>query len=1122
MRRKKSSLIILFTLALAVSFAVCGTVASADSQSKIAYHNGPVITGDAHLYFIWYGDWSPGKPGSNQVTQNVVTGLVSEIGPRSFVPTPYFKINTTYPNLSGVAPSGVLTFGGSINDASYRHGRDLTAFDIQQIVFDQFADETLPFDPAGIYIVVGAYDVASGATGFCSTNNAPAPPHHGHFGFNQSDVRYAFIGNPTRCPAQAAPQFVALNGSLLPTPNGDFAGDAMASTLAHVLDVVVTNPQGDAWFDPEGRENAVKCKNTFGLTYTLENGAQANMKFGQRDYLIQQNWVNDGPGYCGLKIDNRPVTDDKFVVTDEDNTVRFTLWAEDIDDDPMTFRIITQPQHGTLMALMTTKNATFTYTPSPNFNGTDSFTFKVDDGKLETATATATIKVNPVNDAPVAADDSYTIPENTGLGVGQGSGLLRNDKDVDGNTLSVVLVSGPSHASSFVLNKDGSFSYRPVTNFSGTDTFTYKANDGTLDSNTATVTMTINDGGTLHFNADNYTVSEDGVSAAVTIKRTGGGAGMASVLFSTSNGTASASDYKAVSQTVTFAEGETSKTVNVPITDDAVNEADETVNLTLSQPSGSGQLGTPVTAQLTIKDNDVQLPSITVEDVSVAEGGAGAGVNAVLTVKLSAASSVTVKVDYATSDGTARAGNDYAATSGTLTFAPGETEKTVTVLVQGDTQNEPSETFFVNLSNAQNATISDSQAVAEIVNDDSPTIQFFTGSYQINEAANNTPQGFTSLTVDVIRTGDLSNPATVKYLTSDQSGGNECEQVTGFASQRCDYTLAAGTLRFAAGEAGQTISIPIINDGYKEGDEFFNIQLQGAVGAALGTTAQSTITIRDDDAAATTGAHNPYLSNSFFVRQNYLDFLVREPDANGFTDWLNSLNNCGPQKGFLGAPPECDRAQVSHGFFGSLEFTDTGFLIYRLYEVGAGRLPRYNEFVPDMAALSGFGLSDSVKQQNLSDYLEQFTAKPEFTVRFGVALQPSQAAMLIQKLEQAIGVTLPSTATTNPGQPQQYARQQLIDLRASGTLTVGQTLKAFVEQQPVYDRYFTSGEVTMMYFAYLRRDPDLNDPNLLGWKDWVDVFTNGRPSAGVAQRDIHHLIFGFIYSEEYRKRFGAP
>jgi hypothetical protein len=261
------------------------------------------------------------------------------------------------------------------------------------------------------------------------------------------------------------------------------------------------------------------------------------------------------------------------------------------------------------------------------------------------------------------------------------------------------------------------------------------------------------------------------------------------------------------------------------------------------------------------------------------------------------------------------------------------------------------------------------------------------------------------------------------------------------------------------------------------------------------------------------------------VRQNYLDFLAREPDQTGFTDWTNVLNNCGPQKGFLGSPPDCDRAHVSHGFFGSPEFTNTGFLIYRMYEVGLNRLPRYAEFTPDMSSLSGFGLSDTVRQQNLSDYLQQFTSRQEFSNRFSDALEPSQASTLILKLEQTAGITLPATANTLPGQPAQYGRQELVNLRAGGILTLGQTLKAFVEQQAVYDKYFPRGQVTMLYFAYLKRNPDLNDQALSGWNEWVFVFTNGGAARGrpdIQPRDIHHLIFGFIYSEEYRKRFGAP
>jgi hypothetical protein len=402
-------------------------------------------------------------------------------------------------------------------------------------------------------------------------------------------------------------------------------------------------------------------------------------------------------------------------------------------------------------------------------------------------------------------------------------------------------------------------------------------------------------------------------------------------------------------------------------------------------------------------------------------------------------------------------------------------------------------------------------------------IQLGQSSYQIREDADSTAQHFPALTVEVRRVGDVSAPATVQYLTSGV-GGPDCSQSNGLASQACDFTPVSGIIRFAAGETIKTVTIPITNDGYKEGPEFFTIELLNPVGGVVTIWGIATITIEDDpaDATPTTPANNPYLNNNFFVRQLYLDFLMREPDANGFTDWTTVLNNCGPEKGFLGAPKNCDRAHVTHGFFGSVEFTNRGLLIYRLYRVGLNRLPRLSDFTPAMGKLSGFGLSEAEQQQNLADYLQQFTGNLEFTNRFQDALQPSQAATLIQKLEQTAGVTLPNTATTNPGQPPQYARQELINLRANGTFTVGQTLKAFVEQQAVYDKFFTSGEVTLLYFALLRRDPDLNDPNLVGWNDWVDVFTNGRPSAGIAPRDIHHLIFGFLYSGEYRKRFGQP
>src|SRR5262249_45564803 len=130
------------------------------------------------------------------------------------------------------------------------------------------------------------------------------------------------------------------------------------------------------------------------------------------------------------------------------------------------------------------------YTPNVNYNGSDSFSYKANDGSADSAVATVSLLVSAVNDAPTAADDSFTLDEDTTLTVAA-PGLLGNDGDVDGDSLSAVLVSGPAHGA-LSLNANGSFNYVPNANYNGTDSFSYKANDGGLDSNVATVTLVIN------------------------------------------------------------------------------------------------------------------------------------------------------------------------------------------------------------------------------------------------------------------------------------------------------------------------------------------------------------------------------------------------------------------------------------------------------------------------------------------------------------------------------------------------------------------------------------------------------------------------------------------------------
>jgi VCBS repeat-containing protein len=135
-------------------------------------------------------------------------------------------------------------------------------------------------------------------------------------------------------------------------------------------------------------------------------------------------------------------------------------------------------------------DGSFTYTPAANFNGTDTFTYKANDGAADSAPATVTITVNAVNDIPTAVADSYTVNEDTTLTVPAATGVLNNDTDPDGNTLTAQLVTGPTHGQ-LTFNADGSFTYVPAANFSGSDTFTYRASDGTTTSSPVTVTINI-------------------------------------------------------------------------------------------------------------------------------------------------------------------------------------------------------------------------------------------------------------------------------------------------------------------------------------------------------------------------------------------------------------------------------------------------------------------------------------------------------------------------------------------------------------------------------------------------------------------------------------------------------
>lgn len=357
--------------------------------------------------------------------------------------------------------------------------------------------------------------------------------------------------------------------------------------------------------------------------------------------------------------------------------------------------------------------------------------------------------------------------------------------------------------------------------------------------------------------------------------------------------------------------------------------------------------------------------------------------------------------------------------------------------------------------------------------------------------------------IPVNRVGDTTTAFTVDYSTSDTAGLTPCQtNGSGSASERCDYTTTAGTLRFAPGETTKTIRIPIIDDAYIEPNETFTLTLRNPQGANLNFFSATTIVIGgtefEDHNDVPNPANNPIDLQDFFIFQQYADFLGRMPDPSGYQFWNNRMTNCQPGQ-------ICDRIDTSQRFFQSDEFQERGFYVYRLYDALLGRLPLYREFMPDVGSLSGL---QTVQEQRQSKdaYLLAFINKSEFKNLYGQYLTSDgsraiDAAGFVNALSARAGITPAS-------------KQTLINNLLSGARTPAQTLEDFIltpEMSGVGTKFYDRGFITMQYFGYLRRDPDTT-----GFNFWVGQLIG--PNAPHRQ-DYRFMVGGFLNSDEYRFRF---
>ena len=343
----------------------------------------------------------------------------------------------------------------------------------------------------------------------------------------------------------------------------------------------------------------------------------------------------------------------------------------------------------------------------------------------------------------------------------------------------------------------------------------------TVGTTTAvTGTITNDDFPSITLAVSPSSVTEDGTTNLVyTFTRTGVTTNPLTVNYTVGGTATNGTDYTSIPTSVTFAANSATATVTVDPTADTTVESNETVILTLAAGTGY-TIGTTTPVTGTINNDDSA--SISINDVTVSEGNSGT-TNAVFTVTLSNPVDTSVTLNYSTANGTATtADNDYTAIATTpLTFNVGETSKTITVAVNGDTKVENNETFFLNLSNLQangrNVTITDNQGQGTI-NDDDSTV---TSQLSINDIT--VVEGQNS---NAILTVTVNNPSTqpisVNYTTAPIN-----------ATANVDYTSKTGTITIAPNTVTATISIPILNDNLNEPDEAFTVTLSNAVNATI-------------------------------------------------------------------------------------------------------------------------------------------------------------------------------------------------------------------------------------------------------------------------------------------------
>lgn len=479
----------------------------------------------------------------------------------------------------------------------------------------------------------------------------------------------------------------------------------------------------------------------------------------------------------------------------------------------------------------------------------------------------------------------------------------------------------------------------------------------------------------------------------------------------------------------------------------------ETTNPTITTPNGNQIVDFVSTALGHFRING---------RVTNAAGAGLAGVNVTLSGSQSDTTTTNAFGDYGFS----------VAAEGDYTIAPSSANYTFS----------PAAQFFNDISFSQRADFTG--ALQSVV-------QFDATSYTVSE-------GTRTITVAVTRSGDTSAEAKVIYSATD-----------GSATQRSDVIPVIGRLTFAPGETSKGFVVFITDDAHVEGDESLTLNLSDPVGGTLGANSTATLTIIDNDSAQ--APTNPIDGAEFFVRQQYRDFLNRPPDDDGLAFWSNQISSCGSDQDCVADR----RMNVSAAFFLSIEFQETGFFVYRLYQASFAQPPQHlDEFLLDTRTI-GQGVVvntpgwEQLLETKKAAFIADFVRRSQFSGGYAPSLTPDQ---FVNQLNSKAGGTLSSDEVA--AAVAEFGGSALSDNIAARA----RVLRRVAESQTFTQRQLSPAFVLMQYFGYLQRNPnEAPDTNLDGYNFWLNKLDE---FGGDFRRA--DMVKSFLLSAEYRSRFGAP